>query len=175
MRGIIGELKATEAGITVVDMEAGLELFGRGTPGPSDLLIGVVEPSLWSIQTAMRISELATELGIPKMVAVANKVREEADVAWIRDALEPLGVKVVAVVPYDAVVHEADRTMRSLVDIGADSEAARAIACVVDFVEAEIRATEAPAEANGEAGPADVAAAAKAKADDGCPWVVDKY
>jgi len=162
VRGIIGELKAAD-GITIIDMEAGLELFGRGTPGASDLLVIVIEPSLWSIQTATRIVDLARELAIPKLIAVANKIREEADAEWIREALRPLGVEVVGVVPYDAAVSAADRRMRSLLDIAPDSDAARAIAEVARVIE---QAVPAPA---GAAGPEAGAG------DDGCPWVVDAY
>jgi CO dehydrogenase maturation factor len=164
VRGIIGELKAAE-GITVIDMEAGLELFGRGTPGASDLLAIVIEPSLWSIQTATRIIDLARELGIPKLMAVANKIREEADVEWIREALRPQGVEVAGVIPYDADVSLADRRMGSLLDIAPESAAARAIADLAGVIAREVGA-EPPAAAvsgNGKAG------------DDGCPWVVDAY
>ena len=170
MRGIIGELKAAD-GITIIDMEAGLELFGRGTPGASDLLVIVIEPSLWSIQTATRIIDLARELGIPKLIAVANKIREEADVEWIREALRPLGVEVVGVVPYDTDVSLADRKMRSLLDIAPESEAAKAIGALAGVIEQEVRAAAAPVpEASGNGSDANGKAA-----DGGCPWVVDAY
>ena len=161
MRGIIGELKAA-GGFTVIDMEAGLELFGRGTPGASDLLVIVIEPSLWSIQTAMRICDLARELGIPKLVAVANKIREEADVEWIGEAVQPLGVEVIGVVPYDPEVSRADRSMRSLLDVAPDCDAARAITAIAGAIEriAAEPADHAPAESAGA---------------EGCPWVVDTY
>ena len=166
MRGIIGELKAAE-GITIIDMEAGLELFGRGTPGASDLLAIVIEPSLWSIQTATRIIDLARELGIPKLIAVANKIREDADVEWIREAIRPLGVEIAGVIPYDTDVSLADRRMSSLLDIAPESAAARAIGELAGVIAREVGA-EPPApkvsgNGNGKAG------------DDGCPWVVDAY
>jgi CO dehydrogenase maturation factor len=164
VRGIIGELKAAE-GITIIDMEAGLELFGRGTPGASDLLAIVIEPSLWSIQTATRIIDLARELGIPKLMAVANKIREEADVEWIREALRPQGVEVAGVIPNDADVSLADRRMGSLLDIAPESAAAGAIAELAGVIARQVGATPAAAavSGNGKAG------------DDGCPWVVDAY
>lgn len=165
MRGIIGELKAAE-GITIIDMEAGLELFGRGTPGASDLLAIVIEPSLWSIQTATRIIDLARELGIPKLIAVANKIREEADVEWIREALRPQGVEVVGVVPYDTDVSLADRKMSSLLDVAPESAAACAIAELAGVIARKVGAAPAAPEASGGNGKA---------GDDGCPWVVDAY
>jgi CO dehydrogenase maturation factor len=169
VRGIIGELKAAD-GITIVDMEAGLELFGRGTPGASDLLVIVIEPSLWSIQTATRIVDLARELGIPKLIAVANKIREEADVEWIRDALRPLGVDVVGVIPYDTDVSQADRKMRSLLDVAPRSAAACAIADLAGVIAREVGASPGTPEAEENASGRD------GKDDDaGCPWVVDAY
>lgn len=154
-------------------MEAGLELFGRGTPGPSDLLICVVEPSLWSIQTATRIVELAKELGIPKVAAVANKIREELDLAWICEALQPFGVVVASSIPYDSAVSLADRKMRSLLDVAPESDAAKAIGTLVDYIENEVSpAPAAPVTAGGN-GHAEGEAAATD--DKGCPWVVDKY
>ena len=169
MRGIIGELKAAD-GITIIDMEAGLELFGRGTPGASDLLVIVIEPSLWSIQTATRIIDLARELGIPKLIAVANKIREEADAEWIREALGPLGVEVAGVVPYDAAVSLADRKMRSLLDIAPESDAAQALGALAVAIAREVGAGPAAPEASEDG------TAANGKAgDDGCPWVVDAY
>lgn len=154
-------------------MEAGLELFGRGTPGPSDLLLCVVEPSLWSIQTATRIIELARELGIPNLAVVANKIREELDIEWIREALQPFEVVLAAAVPYDSDVSLADRKMTSLLDIAPESEAAHAISRVVDYIEAQLHpgsVAATPAAGNGHTDPS------AAQTDDtGCPWVVDRY
>lgn len=148
-------------------MEAGLELFGRGTPGPSDLLISVIEPSLWSIQTARRVADLGRELGIPMQAAVANKIRDEADVAWIRDAMREQGVELMGWVPYDPAVSDADRKMRSLLDVAPDSPAARAIAGVAESVDRTIKLTSGVAVSpGGDGAPLE---------DNGCPWVVDRY
>jgi CO dehydrogenase nickel-insertion accessory protein CooC1 len=178
VRGIIGELKVT-GGVTIIDMEAGLELFGRGTPGPSDVVITVVEPSLWSIQTSMRVSELAKELGIPKVLGVANKVRDESDVRWMREALQPYGVDIVAEVPYDPAVTDADRKMRSLIDVAPESPAARAIGSLVDVIEA-LPGMGKPSGSKAQAGNGHVKDPHEghdhAPGDEaGCPWVVDRY
>lgn len=130
-------------GITVVDMEAGLELFGRSTPGPSDLVVAVAEPSLWSLQTAKRVVELARELSIPRVAAVANKVHDPTDEAWIREALEPLGVEVLAVVPYDPAVNFADRRLRAVIDVAAACPAVKAVEQLADRLE-ELEGTLAP-------------------------------
>ena len=116
------------------------------------------------------IVDLARELGIPKLIAVANKVREEADVEWIRDALRPLGVDVVGVIPYDTDVSQADRKMRSLLDVAPHSAAVCAIADLAGFIAREVGAAPATLEAEEDA------SGGNGKDDDaGCPWVVDAY
>ena len=136
MRGIIGELKVQdESGFTIIDMEAGLELFGRGTPGPSDLLLAVCEPSVWSLHTALRVIELAAELGIPRVGVVVNKVQEAADVEWVRAALGAEGntaVEIVAAVPYDRAVSLADRKVQALLDVAPGCAAVVAIEGLAD-------------------------------------------
>jgi len=74
----------------ILDMEAGLEHLGRGSSGGVDGLLIVVEPSRRSIETAQRIKALAGDIGIKKIWCVANKIRSEEEVRFIRDALSPL-------------------------------------------------------------------------------------
>jgi CO dehydrogenase maturation factor len=76
----------------ILDMEAGLEHLGRGSSGGIDSLLIVVEPSQRSIETAKRIRTLAGDIGITRILVVANKVEKDADVQYIRDALSPLPV-----------------------------------------------------------------------------------
>ena len=50
----------------VMDMEAGMEHFSRGTIGIPDILLVVSDPGARGIRTAGRIHDLAITLGIPK-------------------------------------------------------------------------------------------------------------
>jgi len=58
----------------IMDMEAGLEHLGRATAQSMDALLVVVNPDKWSVQTARRVKELADDLGMKKVFAVANRV-----------------------------------------------------------------------------------------------------
>ncbi|MBA3719075.1 MAG: AAA family ATPase [Nocardioidaceae bacterium] len=97
--------------LTLVDMEAGLEHLSRsgGTLAHADLLLVVCEPTRKSVLTAARTAALATELGIPEVVAVGNKARTPEDVAYFRDALAAERIELGGVLPYDADVAAADR------------------------------------------------------------------
>jgi len=86
----------------VLDMEAGVEHLGRGTADSVDAMLVVVEPSQASIDTATRIQELATDLGIDTVQAVLNKTRDNADLVE-----SSLPVPVIATLPYDEDVASA--------------------------------------------------------------------
>ncbi len=97
--------------VTLVDMEAGLEHLSRsgGTLAHADLLLVVCEPTRKSVLTAARTSALASELGIPEVLAVGNKARTPEDLAFFHDALRAEGITLAGVLPYDADVAAADR------------------------------------------------------------------
>ena len=60
--------------ILIMDMEAGLEHLGRATAQSMDALVVVVNPDRWSVQTARRVRELAGDLGMKNVFAVANRL-----------------------------------------------------------------------------------------------------
>lgn len=91
----------------LLDMEAGIEHFGRGTVETVDLLIIVVEPGDRSVQTGRRIETLAAELGIGHIVYVANKVGGDQDVAFLESALK--GKETLAYLPFDDTIRAADQ------------------------------------------------------------------
>jgi len=92
---------------TVTDMEAGLEHLKRGTLEHTDTLLIVVEPYFKSLEAAGRVAELARNLGVPTIHAVANKVQSARDEAAIRDFCAAKDLPVAAVVPFDGDVAEA--------------------------------------------------------------------
>jgi len=71
----------------IMDMEAGIEHLGRATAQSMDAMIVVVDASPWSRQTARRVRELAGDLGLKKVLAVANRVDHAADLKKIADEL----------------------------------------------------------------------------------------
>jgi CO dehydrogenase maturation factor len=70
--------------VVIVDMEAGIEHLTRGTAGSVDAFIVVIEPGQRSIQTAGVVRDMAKELGVKKVFVVANKVRGEEDLAFVK-------------------------------------------------------------------------------------------
>src|ERR671939_924144 len=103
VRGLLGEIVAQTGNHRdiVVDMEAGLEHLSRGTGRHVSRFVAVLEPYYRSMETARRIAELAAELGIPDVQAVANKVRDADDREAIADFCAAHRLPIVAEVPYD--------------------------------------------------------------------------
>ncbi|MHB0912351.1 MAG: ATP-binding protein [Armatimonadota bacterium] len=102
--------------VVVLDMEAGIEHLGRSTAMGVDLMLAVVEPGRRSVETAHRIREMASQLGIRHFGVVVNKsTNRNEDETWMKKEFG--GDAVLGVIPYDARIAEADRTGRSIADL----------------------------------------------------------
>jgi CO dehydrogenase maturation factor len=134
VRGFLGELVARAPGAhdILVDMEAGLEHLSRGTGRHVSQFLAVVEPYYRSMETARRIAHLARELGVTDVHAVVNKIRNEGD----RDAVSAFcasnGLPVLAEIPDDTTLAEAERSRRPPIDFDPDAPAVTAIRRLAD-------------------------------------------
>ncbi len=108
LRSLLEHLVLDKRDAVVVDMEAGLEQFGRATCRGVDLLLVVVDPGSRSIDTAVRISELARDMGVKRVRAVANRVRDNHQKTVVEDALAANGLTLIDAVPDLPSVANAD-------------------------------------------------------------------
>ncbi|MBF0560327.1 MAG: hypothetical protein HQL08_16275 [Nitrospirae bacterium] len=92
--------------VVIVDMEAGIEHLTRGTAEAVDAFIVVVEPGQRSIQTAGTVRELAKGLGVKKVFVVANKVRNDADIQFLKDNIH--GMELLGAMKFRQSVMDAD-------------------------------------------------------------------
>jgi CO dehydrogenase maturation factor len=93
--------------ISLVDMEAGVEHFGRGVETSVDSVLAVTEPSFDSLELAEKISTLAREVGMDSPGAVLNKVPSKQVASRLGDELEQRAVPVIGSIGYDAEVFQA--------------------------------------------------------------------
>src|SRR5579859_4971893 len=103
--------------ISLLDMEASIEHLGRATPQGVDVLFVVVEPYYRALETASRIAPLARQLEIPRLLTIANKVRDAEDSQVIRDFCRAHDLELAIEIPFDEAVRDADRQGRSLIDV----------------------------------------------------------
>lgn len=90
LRRLLRHLILERDDVVIVDMEAGIEHLSRGTAEGVDAFIVVVEPGQRSLQTASIVKGLAKGLGVKKVFVVANKVRKEEDIMFIKNALSDI-------------------------------------------------------------------------------------
>ena len=105
-REFLKKLRLNENWISVVDMEAGIEHFGRGIDEAIDKVILVVEPSFESVTMAEKIKELTSGMN-KEAVAVLNKMPSEPVAQKLREELQNRGIKIIGTIPDDPLVFDA--------------------------------------------------------------------
>ncbi|HLZ47985.1 MAG TPA: hypothetical protein VKR80_04975 [Candidatus Limnocylindria bacterium] len=113
--------------ISLLDMEASIEHLGRATPQGVDVLFVVVEPYYRALETASRIAPLARDLKIPRLITVANKVRDAEDARVIREFCDAHGLELGLELSYDESVRRADRQGRALIDAAPEASTVTAL------------------------------------------------
>ena len=101
LRALLAHLVLEREEWVIVDMEAGLEHLGRATAESIDYLLIVVEPGRRSLETALKIKTLASELGIKKIGVVVNKVKDKKTYQKIENFLRENGLSVIGVLPFE--------------------------------------------------------------------------
>lgn len=133
IRALIAHLLADGKTDLILDMEAGIEHLSRGTVRTVDALLVVADPSLRAVETALRIRDLAAQLGLRRVLAVGNKVRSEKDRRFLAEALP--GWEFAGFLPYDDTLREAEMSGRSVND-GAGGETVAAVARITGVLAA---------------------------------------
>ncbi len=116
LKNLVQHLLLYQNDALVLDMEAGVEHLGRATAGAVDLMLVVVEPGSRSINAAKMVRKLAADIGLDRVVAVANKVRGMEDEQAIAKALGD--IPLIGSVPFDPAFVEADLAGRLVFQSG---------------------------------------------------------
>ncbi len=106
----------------ICDLEAGVGTLARMEPGQVDAVVVVAEPTAKSIEVARRGVSIASRHA--RVIAVANRVQNEADVERIRSALD---VDELVVVPEEAAIAKADRTGTAPMDVDTEAPGLQAL------------------------------------------------
>ena len=102
-REFLKKLRLGQNEIAIVDMEAGIEHFGRGIDNNIDAVLVVVEPSFESITLAEKIKDLTSGLN-KGLWAVLNKISSESLISEIKKDLKKREIETIGVISYDASV-----------------------------------------------------------------------
>jgi CO dehydrogenase maturation factor len=127
VRTLIDSISEDEQDVTILDTEASPEHLTRGTAKYADAMLTVVEPYYKSLETGRRMAALANDLGLGRVLLVANKVRDEREREAVREFAEKHGLEIAGVVPFDEGLPEAEREMKAPLDFDPDMPSVGAI------------------------------------------------
>ena len=126
---LLGELQRTQDDrIVIGDLEAGTGTLLRMAASQVDAALVVAEPSAKAVDIAARAVRTAAHRGI-RVIVVANRVRDEDDVARVQAAV---GNHEVVAVPDDPGIGRADREGRAPIDAAPDGAGVRALTALAE-------------------------------------------
>lgn len=128
VRTLIESASDDDADVCVLDTEASPEHLTRGTAKYAETMLTVVEPFYKSLETGRRMAALAKDLGLGRVLLVANKIRNEGELRAVQEFADRHGLEVAGVVPYDEALPEAERSEAAPLDFAPEAPAVEAIA-----------------------------------------------
>ena len=108
IRAMLRHLIVERDEAVVLDLEAGVEHIGRGTARQVDALLIVADSNLKSLEIAKHIYDLASKAGMRHLYLVGNRVMNQIQEEAIRRFAEKNGLPLLALIPFDSKVTEAD-------------------------------------------------------------------
>lgn len=115
--------------VVIADLEAGIGTLTRVAEGAIDVAVLVTDATAKSLDVAERARGLAATRGIERVVVVANRVRDDEDLAAIAVRFPDLDLVAV---PDDPVIDRADREGLAPLDVDPEAPAVRALVTLVD-------------------------------------------
>ena len=113
MQQFVQNLQLTENQFALLDMEAGVEHFGRGIDNGADLVLMIVDPSYESLQLSEKIGELTDSIGKP-CYYILNKVTEENRALLYENVWKP--ERIAACLEADAEIMKKGLTGKELTE-----------------------------------------------------------
>src|ERR671923_548622 len=101
VRSVIEAAGDAAEDVCILDTEASPEHLSRGTAAYADAMLIVVEPYYKSLETGRRMALLGRDLGLERVALVANKVRDERDVAAVEEFARAQALEIAGVIPFD--------------------------------------------------------------------------
>lgn len=106
-REFLKNLHLLENQVAIVDMEAGVEHFGRGVESSIDSVLIVIDPSHESIVLAEQIFRMTGELGKNNTWAIINKVPSDKVALHLKSALKTRNIPAIGCIPHSQEIFEA--------------------------------------------------------------------
>jgi len=108
IRALLRHLVVERDEAVVLDLEAGVEHIGRGTAKQVDALLTIADSNLKSLEIAKHIHDMASAAGMKELYLIGNRVMNDAQKIAIQNYADKNGLTLLALVPFDQKVIEAD-------------------------------------------------------------------
>jgi len=129
-RSFLKKLRLEADEVAIVDLEAGVEHFGRGVETSVDCVLVVVEPSVDSLEVATKIKELANQIQIGDVWAILNKIASEKIADRLTAHLNKDGISVIGCIRQSTEIFESCLEGRPLQEHGVATD----INKILDFL-----------------------------------------
>ncbi|UCH01856.1 MAG: hypothetical protein JSV20_08480, partial [Candidatus Bathyarchaeota archaeon] len=84
-------------------------------------------PSVKALETTKKIFDLSTQLGIPQLLIVGNKVTSFSDEAIIKQYCKRNDLSLLELIPYDENIKKADALGKSIMNFSQKSKGMLAV------------------------------------------------
>lgn len=93
--------------VTLIDVEAGIEHFGRGVEMNIDIVIVIADPTYESCSIADKVAKLCSDIGVERVCTILNKVQSKNIESVMTEELKNRKVGILGVVHYDQDILKA--------------------------------------------------------------------
>jgi len=108
IRALLRHLIVERDEAIILDMEAGIEHFGRATAKHVDVMLAVADANMKALEVAKKIFQLSKEAGIEKIFLLGNKIKNKVEEELLIDFSKENNLPILGFIPYDSSVFEAD-------------------------------------------------------------------
>jgi len=93
--------------VTLIDVEAGVEHFGRGIEENVDIILSIIDPTFESFFIAEKVALLSKQINRKNYWAILNKVKSSKIENRMKNELERREIKILGSIFYDPAVELA--------------------------------------------------------------------
>jgi CO dehydrogenase maturation factor len=93
--------------VTLIDVEAGIEHFGRGVEKHVDIVLIIADPTFESFEIAERVTILCRLMGIKQVMTILNGAQTPEMESMMRENLKKRRIKILGSVRYDPEIRKA--------------------------------------------------------------------
>ena len=108
IRALLRHLIVERDEAVILDMEAGIEHFGRATAKHVDVMLAVADANMKALEVAKKIFQLSKEAGIEKIFLLGNKIKNRVEEEFLIEFSKENNLPILGFIPYDSSVFEAD-------------------------------------------------------------------